>query len=41
MLLRWHPYVVVERLALKWEKLVSARHDRDGSAMAGVSHSTR
>jgi glycosyltransferase involved in cell wall biosynthesis len=41
MLLRWHPYVVVERLALKWEKLVSARHDRDGSALAGVSHSTR
>jgi glycosyltransferase involved in cell wall biosynthesis len=41
MLLRWHPYVVVERVALKWEKLVSTRHDRDGRTIAGVSHSAR
>lgn len=41
MLLRWHPHVVVERVALKWEKVVSSRHDRDGNTMAGVHHSAR
>jgi glycosyltransferase involved in cell wall biosynthesis len=41
VLLRWHPHVVVERVWLKWEKLVSPRRDRDGEAMAGVRHTLR
>ncbi|HET7620848.1 MAG TPA: glycosyltransferase [Gemmatimonadaceae bacterium] len=42
ILLRWHPHVVVERLALKWEKMVSPRHAHDGRALPRrMSHSAR
>lgn len=41
ILLRWHPHVVVERAALKWERRRSSGKARDGRAVAGVRHSAR
>jgi glycosyltransferase involved in cell wall biosynthesis len=39
-LLRWHPRVLVERAALKWEKLNSARAEPDREELARVRHTT-
>ena len=41
VLLRWHPYVVVERVGLKWAKVTSARRKSDGRAVAEMSHTAR
>jgi glycosyltransferase involved in cell wall biosynthesis len=41
VLLRWHPYVVVERVGLKWAKVTSARRKRDGRTVAEMSHTAR
>lgn len=41
MLLRWHPHVVVERVGLKWEKVTSTRHGRDGRAMTEMRRTVR
>jgi glycosyltransferase involved in cell wall biosynthesis len=41
MLLRWHPHVVVERVGLKWESVVSARRERDRQAMAEMRRTLR
>ena len=41
MLLRWHPHVVVERVGLKWDKVTSARHDRDGRAVTEMRRTVR